>query len=85
MEVPGLGYAHIRQIPDDELLILDELAAVKGMKREPFLRLKIHEIVRHELQLKQEVEFKQIVEKVTVQINETQHVIKQLMERYYEN
>lgn len=80
-----MAYTKVRQIPDDELLMLDEIAAENGMKREAFLRLKIHELVRHELQLKQEEQFKNIVEKVTVQIKETETVIKQIMERHYEN
>lgn len=75
----------IRQIPDDELLILDELAAENGMTRESFLRQKVHEIVRRELRIEQEEKFKQIVEKATSQINKTEQAIHQLLEHYYEN
>lgn len=75
----------VRQIPDDELLVLDELAAENGMTRESFLRQKIHEIVRHELRIDQEEKFKEVVEKATTQITKTERAIQQLLEHYYEN
>lgn len=75
----------IRQIPDDELLVLDELAAENGMTRESFLRQKIHEIVRHELRIEQEEKFRQIVEKATNQITKTEQAIQRLLEHNYEN
>lgn len=80
-----MAYVKVRLIPDDELLVLDELAAENGMTRESFLRQKIHEIVRHELRIEQEEKFKQIVEKATNQINKTEQAIQQLLEHYYEN
>lgn len=80
-----MAYVKVRLIPDDELLVLDELAAENGMTRESFLRQKIHEIVRHELRIEQEEKFKQIVEKATNQITNTEQAIQQLLERYYEN
>ncbi|MCT0017697.1 hypothetical protein EFE32_13045 [Lactococcus lactis subsp. lactis] len=80
-----MAYVKVRLIPDDELLVLDELAAENGMTRESFLRQKIHEIVRHELRTEQEEKFKQIVEKATNQISKTEQAIQQLLEHYYEN
>ncbi|MBK5077256.1 hypothetical protein IL308_10875 [Lactococcus lactis] len=80
-----MAYVKVRLIPDDELLVLDELAAENGMTRESFLRQKIHEIVRHELRIEQEEKFKQIVEKATNQITKTEQAIQQLLEHYYEN
>lgn len=80
-----MAYVKVRLIPDDELLVLDELAAENGMTRESFLRQKIHEIVRHELRIEQEEKFRQIVEKATNQITKTEQAIQQLLEHNYEN
>lgn len=75
----------IRQIPDDEMIVLDEIASENGMTRETFLRQKIHEIVRHELRLKQDTSFNEIVGKATEQIKKTEQVFNQFLERYDEN
>jgi hypothetical protein len=77
----SMGRIDIRNIPDEYLPIIDQLAQSQSLSREAYLRLIIEKLVREELLYMQSEKFAQVVEKATEIVARNNQLIEQLLDR----
>lgn len=78
-----LAYTKIRDIPDEQLIVIDDLAKQKHLSREAYLRMVVEQLFEQKILTEVEEHFNEIVAKVTRKLEETDRLFMQIMEKLY--
>lgn len=75
-----MGRIDIRNVPDEYLTIIDQIAHEQELSREAYLREVISKLVREKMLYTQSEKFAQVVEKATEIVAENSELMKQILE-----
>ncbi|WP_162930866.1 hypothetical protein [Lactococcus allomyrinae] len=78
-----MAYTKIRDIPDEQLIVIDDLAKQKHLSREAYLRTVVEQLFEQKILTEVEEHFNEIVAKVTRKLEETDRLFMQIMEKLY--
>lgn len=74
-----MGRVDIRNVPDEHLVIIDELARAQKLSRGMYLKSIIEKIVREEMLYKQSEKFSIIVEKATEAVTINNRILERFL------
>lgn len=75
-----MGRVDIRNVPDEHLVIIDELARAQKLSRGMYLKSIIEKIVREEMLYKQSEKFSIIVEKATEAVTINNRILERFLQ-----